>query len=178
MANTNNFGGAPLSFIPLWIKVLMALVVMPGIVLSGFLLFPAYSDALGALSDLRITSIWDVNLMLTSDYLGRAATFLAIIALLLGAAAIFDMVADDETMAKGKGNASTALNASMAYIYAYPSIALGALAIVIAIAFVVLMAIPTMFVFLWNPIMVGILLVALAVALVAFITTALPFGRV
>lgn len=164
-----------LHFVPLWIKALMGIAVLPGVVLAGFNLFPAYSAAMTGLDDIAIMSIWDVDLMLTDTYLRRAGTFLAIVALLLGAAAIVDMFGDDQ--AKAGNGVSKFINTALTGAVVLPAMLLGLGAALLTFIFALLMGIPTFLVLIWDPIMVLILVGSLLLAVGAFVTAVFSMGN-
>lgn len=167
------------TYIPGWLWAIIAICVLPGVVLSGFLLFDAMFMAVGGFDNIAARSIWSIDVMVSHAYSLHAGTFFAVIALLLGAAAVLDMSFDsDESKKSSPASGGFGIADISAGIVVIPAAIIGGLAILLSFAFVIMMAFPLMFVMVAFPVHLLVLLVVLAISIFAFVSAALPFNRV
>lgn len=167
------------TYVPISVWSLMALCTLPGVVLGGYLLFDAFMMAVSGFQGIANQTIWTVHLMVSTVYLQHFGTFLAIIALLLGSAAVLNMSydANEGKGADAKKTTGFSIDLIMAGGYTGVAVILGVLAIFLSMAFVIMMAIPLLFVMIAAPLNLLVLLFLLTVAMLTFVMAALPFHR-
>lgn len=167
------------TYIPTTLWSIMALCTLPGVVLSGFVLFDAFFMAVAGFDQIASRTIWNLHMMVSNAYMQHVGTFLAIIALLLGSAAVLNLAYDSSESKGSEGNKASKMSVGliMTSVYMLPAAIIAILAMVLCFAFAVMMAFPLIFVAIAAPLNVIVLLVLLAIAVFIFVTAALPIHR-